>query len=222
MGQNARAYDNPRGREALTEQLINRKLLLLDAKRNLFERDEEFKAQLAKIKDELLYNYAVKKALSGARVTDDEVKKYYDEHKSDMVSKEKVNVSHILVEEEDACRDIMEEIKRGDISFEDAAAKYSSCPSKDAGGALGEASRGQFVPEFENAMFGAEEGALVGPVKTQFGYHIIRVNSKIPSEEMDFDEIKEQLRESLLREKQQNTYASKIRQLMIMYPVDRF
>ena len=108
------------------------------------------------------------------------------------------------------------------VNGKNAAAKYSSCPSKDAGGALGEASRGQFVPEFENAMFGAEEGALVGPVKTQFGYHIIRVNSKIPSEEMDFDEIKEQLRESLLREKQQNTYASKIRQLMIMYPVDRF
>ncbi len=222
MGQNAAVYDNPKGRAVILEQLINRKLILLDAKRNLFERDAAFKEELARVKDELLYNYAIQKAVAGTRVTDDEVKSFYEEHKSDLVSQETIDVSHILVEDEDRCADIKKEIESGSITFEKAAAKYSTCPSREAGGSLGEAARGQFVPEFEEAAFSAEPGTLVGPVKTQFGYHIIRVNSKNAAAEMKFDDVKEQIRVSVLQDKQQKAYQSKVRQLMIMYPVDKF
>ena len=222
MGQNAPAYDSPKGRAVILEQLIDRKLILLDAKRNLFERDAEFKEELARVKDELLYNYAIQKAVSGTRVTDDEIKSFYDEHRDDLVSRESIDVSHILVEDEEKCADIKRQIEEGLISFEDAASKYSSCPSRESGGSLGEAARGQFVPEFEDAAFSAEPGVIVGPVKTQFGYHLIRVNSKTPAQNMKFEDVKDQLRVSIMRDKQQKAYQSKIRQLMIMYPVDKF
>ncbi len=222
MGQNAAAYDSPKGRAVILEQLIDRKLILLDAKRNLFERDAEFKEELARVKDELLYNYAIQKAVAGTRVTDDEIKSFYEEHKDDLVSSESIDVSHILVEDEDRCADVKRQIEEGVLTFEDAAAKYSSCPSRDAGGSLGEATRGQFVPEFEDAAFSAEPGVIVGPVKTQFGYHLIRVNSKTPAQNMKFEDVKDQLRISIMRDKQQKAYQSKIRQLMIMYPVDKF
>ena len=222
MGQNAAAYDNPKGRSVILEQLIDRKLILLDAKRNLFERDAEFKEELARVKDELLYNYAIQKAVAGTRVTDDEVKSFYEEHKDDLVSRESIDVSHILVEDEDRCADIKRQIEEGAVTFEDAASKYSTCPSRESGGSLGEAVRGQFVPEFEEAAFGAEPGNVVGPVKTQFGYHLIRVNSKTPAANMKFEDVKDQLRISIARDKQQKAYQSKIRQLMIMYPVDKF
>lgn len=222
LGQNAAAYDNPKGRAVILEQLINRKLILLDAKRNLFERDAEFKEELARVKDELLYNYAIQKAVAGTKVTDDEVKTFYEEHREDLVSGERIDVSHILVEDEDRCADIKRQIEEGSVSFEDAASKYSSCPSRESGGSLGEAVRGQFVPEFENAAFAAEPGVIVGPVKTQFGYHLIRVNSKSPAENMKFEDVKDNLRMSIMQDKQQKAYQSKVRQLMIMYPVDKF
>ena len=69
----------------------------------------------------------------------------------------------------------MERIKSGE-RFEDLAKKYSQCPSKAKGGQLGWFGPGQMVPEFEKAAFAGEKGKIVGPVKTQFGWHIIKVN----------------------------------------------
>ncbi len=222
MGQRGAAYNSKEGRDAVLEELIGRRLLLLDAKRNLLERDEEFKAELAKVKDSLLSSYAADLVMRGAKVSDEEIEEYYNAHRGEFVSRERINVSHILVDDEELCRRIMEDIERGDISFEDAARRYSSCPSKNNGGALGDATRGQFVPEFEDAVFGTEVGHTVGPVKTQFGYHIIRLNSKTPAGEMTLGEVKDALREKLLREKQQKAYKSKINQLKILYPVDKY
>ena len=121
MGQHGAAYNTKEGREAILEELIGRRLLLLDAKRNLLERDEEFKAELAKVKDSLLSSYAADKAMRDVRVTDAEIEEYYNAHRGEFVSREKVNVSHILVDDETLCEKIMEDIERGDISFEEAA-----------------------------------------------------------------------------------------------------
>ena len=222
MDQRGAAYNSREGRDAILEELIGRRLLLLDAKRNLLERDEEFKAELAKLKDSLLSSYAADKVMRDVKVTDAEVEEYYNAHRGEFVSREKINVSHILVDDETLCEKIMEDIERGDVSFEEAARRYSSCPSKNNCGALGDATRGQFVPEFEDAVFGAEIGHTIGPVKTQFGYHIIKLNSKTPAGEMKLDEVREAIREKLTREKQQKAYVSKINQLKILYPVDKY
>ena len=78
LGQRAESYNNPQGRALVLKQLIDSKLLLLDAKRNLFEAEADFRAQLAKIRDNLLASYAAEKALANAkRVSEDDVKKYY-------------------------------------------------------------------------------------------------------------------------------------------------
>lgn len=222
MGQRAATYDNPTGREAILEQLINRKLLLLDAKRNLFEREEEFKAQLARLKEELLSNYAVEKVIKNVRISDDEVKAFFEEHKSEFRSPERINTSHILVDSEETASNIKGEIERGEISFEDAAKKYSSCPSAQSGGALGDSARGQFVPEFEDAAFALTPGEISDPVKTQFGYHIIRLNAKTEEGDVEFSDVRKALHEKLLQDKQQKAYQSKISQLKIMYMVDKF
>ena len=77
MGQRASAYNNPQGRAMVLEQLINKALLVLDATRNLYERDAEFKAELARVKEDLLANYAVEKAVRDVRITDADVEAYY-------------------------------------------------------------------------------------------------------------------------------------------------
>lgn len=84
---------------------------------------------------------------------------------------------HILVSEEKAAEDLKTKIEGG-AEFADMAKEHSQCPSKAQGGALGEFGPGQMVPEFDKVVFSAEVGKVHGPVKTQFGYHLIEVTSR--------------------------------------------
>ena len=222
LGPRAESYNNPQGRALVLKQLIDSKLLLLDAKRNLFEAEADFRAQLAKIRDNLLASYAAEKALANAkRVSDEDVKKYYEENVEKFQSGEVVNASHILVDSEDLANELYAKISSGEITFEDAAKENSSCPSKANGGSLGEFTKGQMVPEFDEAVFAMEVGEVTAtPVKTQFGYHLIKLNSKEESKTADLNEVKGAIREHLEAESQRAAYDSKINQLKIMYPVD--
>ena len=218
-GQN---YDNAQGREAILQQLIDKKLLVLDAKKNLMEHNAEFKAELEKMKNEMLANFNIQKSLEKAEVKEDEVKAYYDENKAQFVRGASVAASHILVDSEEKANELKAKIEAGEVSFEDAARENSSCPSSQNGGALGEFTRGQMVPEFDEAAFSMEVGELRGPVKTQFGFHIIKVTAKNEESEMSYDELKGQIKNFLLGEKRQKAYESKINQLKIVFPVDKF
>ena len=221
LGQRGQAYNSPEGRRAVLNQIIGNKLLLLDAKRNLIEAEAAFREQLARLKDNLLISYAGEKVLSSVSITDAEVKEYYEANKAEFKSGETVNASHILVDSEEKALAIYAEISSGAKSFEDAAKEYSSCPSKDAGGSLGDFGRGQMVPEFDTAVFEMAVGEITSaPVKTQFGYHLIKLNSKNDAKEMSYDEVKDDLKAGLLGEKRRKAYESKINQLKIMYPVD--
>lgn len=77
---------------------------------------------------------------------------------------------------------LKERISSGDISFADAAQEYSTCPSGARGGDLGTFKRGAMVPEFDEVCFNAELGGLEGPIKTQFGHHLIRVVERTEAE----------------------------------------
>jgi len=85
---------------------------------------------------------------------------------------------HILVDSEAKCNELKEQINSGDITFEQAAKENSSCPSGAQGGDLGTFSQGQMVPEFDKVVFNDEVGVVHGPVKTQFGYHLLEVTSR--------------------------------------------
>ena len=221
MGQQGQAYNNPEGRKAILQELIAQKLLLLDAQKNLLEAEPAFKEQLKKAKESLLASYALEKVINGVRITDKEIEDYYNENQDKFVSPATVNASHILVDSEEKAKEIYEKIEKGEMSFEDAAKEYSSCPSKDNGGSLGDFGKGQMVPEFDAAVFAMEVGEVTKePVQTQFGYHLIRLNSKNEGSTMPLDSIKERLGQQLLGQKQQKAYESRINQLKILYPVD--
>ena len=89
----------------------------------------------------------------------------------------KAKARHILVRDEKACEDLKQQIEKG-ASFADLASKHSLCPSGKKSGDLGEFSRGQMVREFDEVVFSKEVGKPHGPVKTQFGYHLILIESR--------------------------------------------
>jgi len=222
FAQHGQNMNNEQGRKMVLEQLISKKLLLLDAQKNLFEYDPEFKKELEMVKNDLLVNFAMKKALEKVAVKDEDIKEYFEKNKEMFVEGEAVGASHILVDSEEKANELLAKINAKEISFEDCARENSTCPSSENGGSLGEFTRGQMVPEFDEACFSMEVGEIKGPVKTQFGFHLIKLTSKKEAKPMEFDAVKDNLKASMLQEKQQEAYKSKINQLQILYPVDRF
>jgi|TARA_B100001093_G_scaffold269245_1_gene257407 peptidyl-prolyl cis-trans isomerase C len=89
----------------------------------------------------------------------------------------KASARHILVQTEAECIDLKEKISKGS-DFADLAKDHSKCPSGQKGGDLGEFGPGQMVPEFDKVVFSADVGSVEGPVKTQFGYHLLEVTSR--------------------------------------------
>ncbi|MBQ9688037.1 peptidylprolyl isomerase, partial [bacterium] len=113
MGQNGQAYNNPQGRAMILEQLINKKLMLLDAEKNLYEYDAEFKAEFAQVKEDMLANFAIKKCVEAISVTDDEVKAEYDNNTDKFKTGESVEASHILVDSEEKANELLAKINGG-------------------------------------------------------------------------------------------------------------
>ena len=222
LGQRGQNYNTPEGRKIVLDELINQKLLLLDAQRNLYEGDPLFQAQLAKMKENLLISFAVEKTVASVKATEADAKAFYDANPEQFAQGETVNASHILVDSEEKANDILAKINAGEITFEDAAQQFSSCPSSAKGGNLGDFGAGQMVPEFDEACFEMEIGEMRGPVKTQFGYHIIKLNAKNPASTIPYEQIKAQLIEHVSQDKQKAAYQSKLNQLKILYQVDRF
>jgi peptidyl-prolyl cis-trans isomerase C len=89
----------------------------------------------------------------------------------------KATARHILVETEEECQSLKDEIEGG-ADFADLARRHSSCPSGQRGGDLGEFGPGMMVPEFDRVVFSADVGTVQGPVRTQFGYHLLEVTSR--------------------------------------------
>lgn len=222
LGARGQGYNTPEGRKAVLEQIVAKQLFLAEAKKNLYEADPKFKADLAVVKEEMLANFAIEKVLSTITVTDDEIKAFYDEHKSEFASPESVEASHILVDSEEKAKEILADIKAGKISFADAAKANSTCPSSEQGGSLGQFTKGQMVPEFDAAVFSMNVGDVSDPVKTQFGYHLIHLTAKNEPATIPFEQIKDKLSQKVLNDKQQAAYASKLNQLKILFPVDMF
>ena len=131
---------------------------------------------------------------------------------------EAVRASHILVDELERAKEIRNEIHQG-LSFEEAAKKYSTCPSKQVEGDLGEFERGKMVPEFEEAAFNLKEGELSEPVKTQFGYHLIKLQYKKEAGMRTIDEVREQIRQQMIREKQEEKYFQTMEEFKNRYNV---
>lgn len=216
----AAQFQSEEGEKQILDELIRQELLYLDAKENKFDEEEEFINVLDQTKKNLLKSYAFAKTIEGHDVTEDEVKEFYKKVKDNLKVPATAHAAHILVEDEDEAKKIKEKIEAGE-DFAALAQEHSSCPSKDNGGDLGQFYPGQMVPEFDEKVFSMEKGEISDPVKTDFGYHIIKLIDLTPERERTFDETKNELQNEVLRLKQQESYLGKIDELEKKYPVKK-
>lgn len=204
---------NPTVRNKILEQLISTRLFALEAREKDLDKTEEFTTLLEKLKDEVLGQMMVTELVKDLKVSTEEKQAFYDENKDQFVMPPQVSAKHILVETKDKALEITKEIQNGDITFEEAAKKYSSCPSKERGGDLGYFQRGQMVSEFENVAFKGDIGKITEPVETQFGWHIVLVNDKKDQEPIKFEDAEEMIHNRLMRVKQKEMYAAELNRL---------
>lgn len=229
---NQKAYfASPEGQRAIVNDMADSVLFYLWANDNGLQKTDKYKTTMKKIEKRVLASMAVEKVISDIKVTDEEVSKYYDEHKAAFQVPESVKASHILVvvskdagkkewvKAKKEINKIRKEITSKKITFADAAKKYSGCPSKAAGGDLGFFTKGQMVPEFEKTAFSTPVGEISKPVKTQFGYHIIKVTEKKDATSKKLDEVKATIKQQLFQQKQRKTFEDQTAELHKKYEV---
>ncbi|MBP1925665.1 peptidyl-prolyl cis-trans isomerase C [Sedimentibacter acidaminivorans] len=221
LGQNAQYFQGEEGRKKLIEELVMHELVYSDSIENGLDKDEEFIKALDTMKKSMLQQYGLSKMLNKVTVSDEEIEEYYEKNKHLFKTNEMVKASHILVDTEEKANEVLEDLTDG-LSFEEAAQQYSSCPSKTAGGDLGQFGRGQMVKEFEDAAFAMKKGEISDPVKTQFGYHIIKLIDHVPARDSELEEVKEDIRKNCVMAKQDKVYINKKEELKNKYKIEVF
>lgn len=219
LGQAAMNYAGPEGEKKLVDELINQELFYAEAMATELDKDEQFVAEMEEVRQNMLKQFFVRQLLADVQVPEDEVEAYYNENKSEFAKPAQAKASHILVDTEDQAKEIKAEIEGG-LTFEEAAGKYSKCPSNAKGGDLGFFGQGQMVPEFETAVFSMEVGELSAPVQTQFGFHLIKKTDEQEAGEATFGEVRQTIAQQLTVQKQNETYYGKADALKAKYTVE--
>ncbi len=179
---------------------IDVKLLASGALAEGVDKTDDFKKRMAYIGDRELHNAFFRKHVVEA-TTDEEVKARYDKEIAALPKQEEVKAAHILVKTEDEAKAIIAQLDKGE-DFAAIAKEKSQDSNKDDGGDLGWFGPGRMVPEFEEAAFGLEKGAYTKtPVKTQFGFHVIKVEDKRDAPPPAFEQVQDQVKQLVMRDK---------------------
>lgn len=228
-------------RTGIMNQLVERELIRAEAKRrNLAITDEAFQAKAAELKkgfkdqaefeqqlkangldaseferqvrDMLLVEKVVDAVTGDAKVSDAEVRGYYDQNRKMYDRPQEVKARHILVKD-DATAKLVQQRAKGGADFGALAKEYSEDPgSKAEGGDLGYFGRGKMVKEFEEAAFTTPPGQLSPLVKTRFGWHLIKVEDRKAPRTQGFDEVKGEIRTNLTTERRRSAFMGWLQQ----------
>ena len=208
---------NPQFRQQCLDQFVALHMFAELGGEMKLEETEEYQEMVENAKRDILAQMAMRETLKDVVVSEEEIEAYYEANKQHFTKGDTVSAKHILTDSEEKCNSILESITTGEKEFETAAKEFSTCPSGAKGGDLGEFGRGQMVKEFEDAAFAAEIGHVVGPVKTQFGYHLIKVEKKNEAIVASLEEVKETIRRTLLQQKQNEAYNTKVEEMKKKY-----
>lgn len=170
---------------------------------------DDFKKKLALARTKLLME-ALLQSEAKASVNDEAMKKVYAEAIKDLGNEQEVSARHILVESEDDAKAIAADLKKGGDFSAIAKEKSKDPGSKDSGGDLGFFGKDQMVPEFAEVAFKLDKGQISDPVKSQFGWHVIRVDDKRTKQPPPFDQVKDQI-ENYVQRKAQADLIQKLR-----------
>ena len=191
-------------RTSLLEFLIDNQLFAEAAEKAKLDQGPDFETRLAYLKRRALRELYFEKVIRGA-VSDADARKIYDDQVKLLKPEEEVSARHILVETEEQAKALKEKLDKG-ADFAQLAKENSKDPgSKDDGGNLGYFGHGQMVPQFEEVVFKLKKGEVSAPIKTQFGWHLVKLEDSRTKQPPAFEIVKDRIAQSLLLQKAQKT-----------------
>lgn len=196
-------------KKGFLDNLIVRELLYQEAVKTGLDKDKETAEILEEMKKRILVEKLFKKELEeNIKVSEEELKKYYDEHPEEAKAPVEVKASHILLKTREEAESVLKKLKAGS-KFEELAKTLSiDTGSKVRGGDLGYFHSGVMVPEFEETALKLQKGEISGIVETRFGFHIIKLTDKRAGKAKSFDEAKMELEQNLLKKKKKEKFDS--------------
>ncbi|WP_297434159.1 peptidyl-prolyl cis-trans isomerase [Sulfurimonas sp.] len=210
-------------KKQVLQQLIGKEIIFDDAKKsgilNSPEYKNEYNKLLNRMKKELAIQVWQKKLLGSIKISNKELKDYYNKNKDEFNEKESVHARHILVKTKAQAEKIISELKglsgqKLKEKFIELAKKDSTGPSGPKGGDLGYFAQGQMVPAFNSRVFSMKKGTItLTPVKTEFGYHVIYLEDKKPAMTKTFNEVKTFIEQRLKMEKFKKVFKQKMDEL---------
>jgi peptidyl-prolyl cis-trans isomerase C len=209
------------GREKFVEELVKKEMLYQEAVKKGLDKSADFLKKVEEFKKLTLVSELLEKEIMAkAKVSDQEAKEYYEKHKEDFVTTSQIKASHILVKTEEEAVKVLARLKKGE-KFDEIAKKESlDKGSAKNGGDLGYFSRGQMVPEFEKAASELKTGETSKPVKTNYGFHIIKVTDKKAGPAIEYDRIKDLITQKLSGERQKESFDKYVADLRKTYTVE--
>lgn len=207
--QNQQGQQAPVNRQMVLDELINREVLLQEAKKLKLDKDKAVVAQLANLKNNVLIQTLISRSPAAKPVADKELKEVYDQQIGQADPTE-YHARHILLKDEAAAKKIIEKLNDG-ANFEELAKSESTGPTGKDGGDLGWFSAAQMVPEFSTATAAMKKGThSQTPVKTQFGWHVIKLEDSRKRELPKFEDVKNQIT-PMIQNKRLQEYVLKLR-----------
>jgi len=195
------------------DQMISEKLLIQEAKDMGLEEDKDILEQIKKMTEQILVQALIEKEiLNKVDANEEEVLNYYEQNKDSFTEKEQVHLYNILLETEEEAQNVLEQLKAG-ADFSEIAIEKSTGPSAAQGGDLGYVSAGTIIPEIGEVVFALEVEELSGVVKSDFGFHILKITDKKPETVKAFEEVKEDIIQTLLPTKQKEAFDNLLEEL---------
>lgn len=214
-------FGNAAGREKFLTELINKEVLYREAIARGLDKNEEFKKKLEEFKKLSLVSMLFEsEVMTKAKVSDQEVKDYYEKNKADFAVTTEIRASHILVKTDADAAKALSRLEKGEKFADVAKALSIDKASARNGGDLGFFKRGQMVPAFEQAAAALKPGQVSKPVRTEFGYHIILVTDKKKGQQIEFERVRDMIAQRLTAERQKEAFDTYLAEAKKKYKIE--
>jgi peptidyl-prolyl cis-trans isomerase C len=206
-------FASKEGQKQFLDRVTRRELLVQEAEKRKMSETPEVAEQVANLRRELMIRALVQDEIGNkVKVEEKDVEEYFKAH-PDEFSGDTVHLRHIVVQNEDEAKDIKARLTKNE-SFDDLAKKYSQDSATAAkGGDLGFLSREQVLPEFARVAFSLKPGEVSDPVKTPFGFHVIKLIERKTGQPASLDQAKGQLQRRLTEERQSQRFQAWMKEL---------
>ncbi len=205
---------NGDGLDDFLKQFYSRYLAFANVEKNFAALAAKFPEVIKDAARRTVIRFLLDEKIGSIVLEESEIADFYQKNLAQFNTPAQMKAHHILVKEEAEAKELLAVLEKDPAKFSDLAREKSVCPSgKQGGGDLGTFGEGQMVGEFDAACKTSEIGKIVGPVKTDFGYHLIRVDERQPAGVMKLDEVREQIRAKLMPEKQREVFTKLVEEL---------